>query len=139
MKRIGLVVVALFLSLSVFAKETESKTFLIIFKSKELKSLNTSLKEIQSQFATSYSTRSYSGNSELSLIIHIPACDFDACFLGQILVELENNKEMKLQDIAFRMVDMTKSQASLNGYLSDLQASQAKKKNNKLDLAISGL
>jgi hypothetical protein len=75
----------------------------------------------------------------LALLIHIPACEFDTCFLGQFMVELENDTEVRLQDIAFRMVDMTKSQASLDDFLLDLEASQAKKKNTKLDHAISGL
>lgn len=131
MKSIGIVVVALFISLSAFAKETESKTFLVLFKSKELKSLNTSLKEIQSQFSSAFNVRSYAGNSEPAMIINIPECEFDACFLGQFLVSLEKGNDVKLQEIAFRLIDMTANKRSLDTYITAFEASQQKKKNEK--------
>lgn len=131
MKSIGTLVIALFLSLSVFAKETESKTFLVLFKSKELKSLNTSLKEIQSQFSSAFKTRTYSGNSELALVIDIPKCEFDACFLGQFPVSLDNGEDMKLQEIAFRLIDMTANKKSLDTFITALEEDQKKMKNDK--------
>ncbi|PZX49338.1 hypothetical protein [Algoriphagus chordae] len=131
MKSIGILTLTLFLSLSVFAKETESKTFLVLFKSKELKSLNTSLKDIQSQFSSAFKTKSYSGNSELAMIISIPECEFDACFLGQFLVSLDQGEDVKLQEIAFRLIDMTANKESLENYLSAFEDSQQKKKNDK--------
>ncbi|TXE05572.1 hypothetical protein [Algoriphagus aquimarinus] len=131
MKSLGILTIVLFLSLSAFAAETESKTFLVLFKSKELKSLNTSLKDIQSQFSSAFKIRSYAGNSELAMIINIPECEFDACFLGQFLVSLEKGEEMKLQEIAFRLVDMTANKKSLDNYLIAFEASQQKNKNDK--------
>ncbi|SFT92171.1 hypothetical protein SAMN04489724_2847 [Algoriphagus locisalis] len=131
MKSIGILVFTLFLSLAAMAEETESKTFLVIFKSKELKSLNTSLKDIQSQFSSVYKTRSYSGNSELALIIDIPNCEFDACFLGQVLVSLDQGEEIRLQEIAFRLIDMTANQKSLDNYVTAFEDSQKKEKNDK--------
>ncbi|RAI87996.1 hypothetical protein [Algoriphagus yeomjeoni] len=131
MKSLGILTITLFLSLSVFAKETEPKTFLVLFKSKELKSLNTSLKDIQSQFSSDFKTKTYSGNSELALIIDIPECEFDVCFLGQFLVSLQKDREIKLQDIAFRLIDMTANKKSLNTYLSAFEESQKKEKNDK--------
>ena len=131
MKSLGILTITLFLSLSVLAKETESKTFLVIFKSKELKSLNTSLKDIQSQFSSEFKTKTYSGNSELALIINIPDCEFDACFLGQFLVSVQEGEEMKLQEIAFRLIDMTANKRSLDTYLSAFEESQKKDKNDK--------
>lgn len=129
MKRIGLLAVGLLLSISVLAKKAEPKTFLVIFKAKELKSLNTSLKEIGSQFSSEYKIRAYSGNSELALLINVPACDFDACFLGQFLVSLnENQQETQLEDIAFRLIDMTEKQRSLENFLTAFQSSQKKDK-----------
>lgn len=125
MKRIGLLAVGLLLSISALAKEAEPKTFLVIFKAKELKSLNTSLKEIGSQFSSEYKVRAYSGNSELALLINVPACDFDACFLGQFIVSLnENQQETQLEDIAFRLIDMTEKQRSLENFLTAFQSSQ---------------
>ncbi|MEB2779948.1 hypothetical protein U3A58_06035 [Algoriphagus sp. C2-6-M1] len=131
MKSLGILIITLFISLSVFAKETESKTFLVLFKSKELKSLNTSMKDIQSQFPSAFKTRSYSGNSELALIIDIPTCELDACFLGQFLVSLDKGEDMKLQEIAFRLIDMTANKKTLDTYLSAFEASQKKEKNDK--------
>lgn len=131
MKSIGILVITLFLSLSAFADETESKTFLVLFKSKELKSLNTSMKEIQSQFSSKFKTRSYAGNSELAMIIDIPECDFDACFLGQFLVTLNKGEDMKLQEIAFRLIDLTANKKSLDSYLIAFEANQQKKKSDK--------
>ncbi|MDR7131043.1 hypothetical protein J2X69_003402 [Algoriphagus sp. 4150] len=131
MKSLGILVIALFLSVSVFANETEPKTFLVLFKSKELKSLNTSLKEIQSQFSSAFKTRSYSGNSELALIIDIPKCEFDACFLGQFLISLDEGEDIRLQEIAFRVVDMTANKRSLDTYITAFEESQQKKKNDK--------
>jgi len=132
MKRIGLLAVGLFLSVSVLAKGAEPKTFLVLFKAKELKSLNTSLKEIESQFSSAYKIRAYSGNSELALLISVPACDFDACFLGQFLVSLnENQHKTQLEDIAFRLIDMTEKQKSLDNFLTAFQSSQKKDKTAK--------
>ncbi|REG88335.1 hypothetical protein [Algoriphagus antarcticus] len=131
MKSLGILLITLFLSLSVFAKETESKTFLVLFKSKELKSLNTSMKEIQSQFSSAFKIRTYAGNSELAMIINIPECEFDACFLGQFLVSLDKGENMKLQEIAFRLIDMTANKKSLDTYLTAFEANQHKKKIDK--------
>ena len=131
MKSLGILVIALFMSLSVLAKETESKIFLVIFKSKELKSLNTSMKEIQSQFSSAFKTRSYAGNSELAMIIKIPECEFDACFLGQFLVSMNKGEDMKLQEIAFRLIDMTANKKYLDTYITAFEESQQKKKNDK--------
>ncbi len=126
MKKFGLFIIAILISVSVFAKDSDSKTFLVIFKSKELKSLNTSLKSIEAQFSSTFKTRSYSGNSELALIIEIPSCDFDECFLGQFLVDLKKGKEIQLQEIAFRLVDMTESQNTLKNFITAFEEIQKK-------------
>lgn len=131
MRKIAVLILLLLCTGSVFAKETDSKTFLVLFKAKELKSLKTSLKEIETHFS-SFKTRTYSGNSELALLIDIPSCDFDECFLGQFLVELQSGHQMKLQDIAFRLFDMTENQKSLQVYLTSYEES-LKKKNGKFD------
>lgn len=132
MRKFAVLILLLLCTISVFAKETESKTFLVLFKAKELKSLNTSLKAIETQFST-FKTRTYSGNSELALLIDIASCDFDECFLGQFLVEIEPGRQLKLQDIAFRLFDMTESQKTLQVYLVAYEESLQKKKNGKLE------
>ena len=130
MRKFAVLSLLFFCTCSVFAKETESKTFLVLFKAKELKSWKISLKEIESQFS-SFKTRTYTGNSELALLIDIPACEFDECFLGQFLVETESGQDLKLQDIAFRLFDLTESQKNLQSYLTAYQESLQKKKNGK--------
>lgn len=130
MRKFAILILLLICTGSVFAKATESKTFLVLFKAKELKSLKISLKDIESQFS-SFKTRSYTGNSELALLIDIPACEFDECFLGEFLVETKSGLDMKLQDIAFRLFDMTESQRSLQVYLTAYEESLQKKKNGK--------
>lgn len=137
MRKFAILILLFLFTGSVFAKETDSKTFLVLFKAKELKSLRTSLKEIEMQFS-SFKTRSYSGNSELALLIDIPSCDFDECFLGQFLVELQSGYQLKLQDIAFRLFDMTENEKSLQVYISSYEES-LKKKNGKFDKVSSTL
>lgn len=132
MRKFAVLILLLLFTGSVFAKETDNKTFLVLFKAKELKSLKTTLKEIETQFSA-FKTRSYSGNSELALLIDIPSCDFDECFLGQFLVELGSGYQLKLEDIAFRLFDMTENQKSLQVHLSSYEESLQKKKNGKFD------
>lgn len=135
MRKFAVLILLLLCTFSVFAKGTDSKTFLVIFKAKELKTLKTSLKEIETQFS-SFKTRAYSGNSELALLIDIPSCEFDECFLGQILIEMGSGQQMKLQDIAFRLFDMTESQKTLQVYLTAYEENLQKKKNGKLEKVI---
>ena len=95
------------------------------------------MKDIQSQFSSEFKTRSYAGNSELAMIITIPECEFDACFLGQFLVSLEKGEDVKLQEIAFRLIDMTANKKYLETYLSSFEESQQKKKNDKRIMSVS--
>ena len=134
MRKLAVLILLILCTGSVFAQEADSKTFLLLFKAKELKTLKTSIKEIESQFS-SFKTKVYSGNSELALLIDIPSCDFDECFLGEFLVEIEPGKQLKLQEIAFRLFDLTKNQESLQVYLSSYEESLQKRKNGKSDKA----
>ncbi len=135
MKKLGLFVFGVLFAASVVAKDAGPKTFLILFTAKELKEWKVSLKDLESQFP-SFKTKSYSGNSELALIIDIPSCDFDECFLGQFLIEVGRDREIKLQDIAFRMVDMTEKQKSLEVFVASYEESLKKKGTTKSERAI---
>ncbi len=126
MKSVAILIFALFCSLSVTAKENESKTFLVIFKSKELKAHKVSVKDIEAQFSSDYKTKSYEGNSEPSILIDIPSCDFDECFLGDFLISLGKDEEIKLQEIAFRLIDVTKNKKALESKLILLSENQKK-------------
>ncbi len=113
---------------SAFANDPETKTFLVLFKSKELKELKINIRDIESHFATAFDTKHYTGNSELALLIEVPSCDFDECFLGEFLIELENGQRVQLQQIAFRLFDLTENQALHQQYLAMYEESLVAKK-----------
>lgn len=131
MKTIGIVLVIFFMSLSTFAKNDDSRTFMVIFKQKELKSLKTSIQKIEAQFSTVFKTKSYSGNSDLTLLIEVPSDEFDTCSLGDFIVELGGDKELKLQEIAFRLFDFTEGKEELQSFISEYEDLQNNRKNDK--------
>ncbi len=117
---------------SVFAKDPETKTFLVLFKSKELKEIKTNIRDIESQFSSVFPTKHYSGNSELALLIEIPSYDFDECFVGEFLIEIGDGKRIQLQQIAFRLYDLTENQSLHQQYLALYEESMnSKKKSSK--------
>jgi hypothetical protein len=117
MKILLFVISIIFCSTTVFAGDNETRTFLVLFQSKELKTLKVSVKDIESQFSSFFKTRSYQGNSVPSILIEIPDCDFDVCFLGDFLIELELGEKIKLQELAFRLIDITKEKKSYESEL----------------------
>ena len=119
------------MSLTSFTKNDDTRTFMVIFKQKELKSLNTNIKNIENQFSSTFKTKSYTGNSDLTLVIEVPTQNIDKCILGDILVEVGNDKEIKLQDIAFRVFDITEGKEELESFISEYEELQQQKKNNK--------
>ena len=128
MKKLATLLLCLFCCASVFANNPEPKTFLVLFKGKELKEMKTSIKEIESQFSIAFSTKSYEGNSEPALLIEIPSCDFDECFLGELLVDLKDGQKVQLQQIAFRLFDLTENKALHQQYLAMYEESITPKK-----------
>lgn len=128
MKKLATLLICMICCASVFAKDPESKTFLVLFKSKELKEAKTSIKEIESQFSLAFSTKSYEGNSEPALLIEIPSCDFDECFLGEFLVDLPNGQKLQLQQIAFRLFDLTENQSLHQQYMAMYEESLTPRK-----------
>jgi len=132
MRKFLAVILFTFIGLQVQAIQPESKTFLVIFQSQELKQNKIALSQIEEQFS-SFDTKSYEGNSELALFIEIPSCDFDECFLGDFLVEVSEKKSLKLEDIAFRVYDLTKNESVFEYFLSEqLQIKESKTKSRKL-------
>lgn len=110
------------------ANDPTSKTFLVLFKSKELKEIKTSIRAIETHFSEAFGTKYYTGNSELALLIEIPSCDFDACFLGEFLIELEDGSKVQLQQIAFRLYDLSENKALHRQYVTLYENSLAAKK-----------
>ncbi|MDE0560327.1 hypothetical protein OU792_10050 [Algoriphagus sp. NF] len=132
MRKFLAVILFTFVGLQVQAIQPESKTFLVIFQSQELKQHKIALNQIEEQFS-SFDTKSYEGNSELALFIEIPSCDFDECFLGDFLVEVSGKKSLKLEDIAFRVYDLTKNESVFENFLSEqTQIKESKAKSRKL-------
>ncbi|MBY5950624.1 MAG: hypothetical protein NXH89_01955 [Cyclobacteriaceae bacterium] len=132
MRKFLAVILFTFVGLQVQAIQPESKTFLVIFQSQELKQHKIALNQIEEQFS-SFDTKSYEGNSELALFIEIPSCDFDECFLGDFLVEVSGKKSLKLEDIAFRVYDLTKNESVFENFLSEqTQIKESKAKGRKL-------
>ncbi|WP_373397744.1 hypothetical protein V8V91_24920 [Algoriphagus halophilus] len=120
------------MSLSSFAKSDDPKTFMVIFKQKELKSLKTSIQKIEDQFSDAFKTKTYSGNSDLTLVIEVPSSEIDECSLGSFIVEIGEGQEMQLQEIAFRLFDLTEGKEELQSFISEYEEAQQLKKNGKL-------
>ncbi|TDK43591.1 hypothetical protein [Algoriphagus formosus] len=132
MRKFLAVILFTFIGLQVQAIQPESKTFLVIFQSQELKQHKIALNQIEEQFS-SFDTKSYEGNSELALFIEIPSCDFDECFLGDFLVEVSGKESLKLEDIAFRVYDLTKNESLFENFLSEQsQIKESRTKSRKL-------
>ena len=65
------------------------------------------------------------------MVINIPKCEFDACFLGQFLISLDEGEDVKLQEIAFRLIDMTANRKSLDNIITAYEESLKKDKIDK--------
>jgi hypothetical protein len=128
MKKFAVLFSLFLFSHSGFSKDPDSKIFLVLFKSFELKNYKINLKSIEEQFSPFFSTKSYDGNSELALIIEIPSCDFDACFLGEFLVKLENGQNVQLQNLSFRLFDLTENRSLHQSYIAKYEESLMQKK-----------
>ncbi|WP_026968996.1 hypothetical protein [Algoriphagus terrigena] len=128
MKKFATLLLILICCNSAFANDPESKTFLVLFKTKELKEIKTTLKDIEEQFAGIFSTKYFAGNSELALLIEIPSDDFDKCFLGEFLVDLDNGQKIQLQQIAFRLYDLTENKVLHQQYQAMYEESLVAKK-----------
>ena len=131
MKILATYLIFFFCQVSGFPKDPEPRVFLVLFKSTELKQNKTNLKSIESQFSSFFSTKTYDGNSELALVIEIPSCDFDKCFLGEFLVNLGNGTKTQLQELAFRVFDLSENKVLHQHYLSLYEESQALKKKSQ--------
>jgi hypothetical protein len=118
MKKFVLFIIVMVCFTSAFAKDPESKTYLVIFKSKELKESKITVREIESQFSSFFITKHYSGNSELALTIEIPSGDFDESFFGNFLINLQDGKNIQLQHLAFRLFDLTENKNLYQAHLA---------------------
>jgi len=114
---------------SVYAGPPEDKTFLIIFDKEELKHYKSSPEYIELTFNKIFNTRTYSGNSEAALVLTIPNCDMEPCDIGQMLVQVNRHTSIKLEEIAFRIVDLNETKSNYKNILANLETKPVKKKN----------
>ena len=125
-------IVLLFLFVSTcclgFAKERESKTFLVLFNEEELEMLQTDMESIAAQLNPFFPTKTYGGNSELALLIEIPSAAFNECLLGEYWVNLKDGRRFQLQQLAFRVFDLSENKAIYQRYMLQFDANAEQKK-----------
>ena len=111
-----------------FAKELESKTFLVLFNEEELEMLETNMESIAAQLNPFFPTKTYGGNSELALLIEIPSAAFNECLLGEYWVNLKDGRRFQLQQLAFRVFDLSENKAIYQRYMLQFDANAEQKK-----------
>jgi hypothetical protein len=111
-----------------FAKELESKTFLVLFNEEELEMLQTDMESIAAQLNPFFPTKIYGGNSELALLIEIPSAAFNECLLGEYWVNLKDGRRFQLQQLAFRLFDLSENKAVHQRYMNQFDANAEQKK-----------
>jgi hypothetical protein len=111
-----------------FAKEPEAKTFLVLFNEEELEMLQTDMESIAAQLNPFFPTKTYGGNSELALLIEIPSTAFNECLLGEYWVNLKDGRRFQLQQLAFRVFDLSENKAIYQRYMLQFDANAEQKK-----------
>ena len=111
-----------------FAKELESKTFLVLFDEAELELLQTDMGSIAEQLNPFFPTKTYGGNSELALLIEIPSAAFNECLLGEYWISLSDGRRFQLQQLAFRVFDLSENKALYQRFVSKYEADLEQKK-----------
>ena len=116
-----------------FAKEPESKTFLVLFNEEELELLQTDMESIAAQLNPFFPTKIYGGNSELALLIEIPTSAFNECLLGEYWISFSDGRRFQLQQLAFRVFDLSENKSLYQRYVSKYESDlEQKKKAQKL-------
>ena len=117
MKYLVLFILLLTISFGSYSKGKTGKTFLVLFDKTELKIYNSSTEFIELTFFDKYPTRSYTGNSEAALLITVPVDNLNECDMGELLVRVNHSTWLPLHEIAFRIIDLTKSTESYHALL----------------------
>lgn len=128
MKQIILIVFLSCFSVISFGKEKAEKTFLVLFQTEELIKFNSSTAKIKLNFLDKFDTRAYSGNSDASLIITVPFTHWDVCDMGKALVIVGEDRLLRLDEIAFRIIDLDQTKEEFQHLLS---TSSSELKNEK--------
>lgn len=115
-------------SLLSVAKDKKEKTFLVIFNKQELREHSTSSVKIELNFLDKFKTKAYSGNSDSALLITVPFEEWDTCDIGRALVIVGQDRLVKLEDIAFRIIDLNEVDYKFDTLLSKSSDDKGKKK-----------
>jgi hypothetical protein len=118
------------------AKEGPQKTFLILFDRQELAQYQSSAAKMELSFMDTFKTRTYTGNSEHALIVTVPFSNWTVCEMGNSLVQISGDKEVPLESIAFRIIDMNECQENFQTLLSDSEEQASGKKVATIKLSL---
>jgi len=136
MKSVATLIIALFCSLSVFATEHENQNIFGSFPTQRIKIVESFSKGHRVPIFLRFSNQKLSRKFRPSILIEIPNCDFDACFLGDLLIELEIGRKIKLQELAFRLIDISEEKKSYESELLTYESQHKKAlKTDKLEKA----
>ena len=90
--------------------------------------LQTDMESIAAQLNPFFPTKTYGGNSELALLIEIPSTAFNECLLGEYWVNLKDGRRFQLQQLAFRVFDLSENKAIYQRYMLQFDANAEQKK-----------
>jgi hypothetical protein len=128
MKKIILLFLFVFIFSLGFAKEPESKIFLVLFNEEELEMLQTDMESIAAQLNPFFPTKIYGGNSELALLVEIPTSTFNECLLGEYWISFSDGRRFQLQQLAFRVFDLSENNSVFQRYMLQFDANAEQKK-----------
>jgi len=136
MKKVFLVFTACILAFLSIAKERSDKTFLIIFDKDELAYHQANPNIMELNFSSAFETKLYLGNSETALMVTVPFADWTVCEMGKAIVKVSNSKELPLEQVAFRIIDLDASQINFKSLLSDSLEQTTKVKSPLIKLSL---
>jgi hypothetical protein len=128
MKKLVLLFIFVFTCCLSVAQTPEPNTFLVLFDQGELEQLDVSMSSIADQLSPFFSTQTYRGNSELAMVLEIPSGALDACLLGEYWIALEDGRRLQLQQLAFRLFDLSENKAAYTIFVQQYETSLAEKK-----------
>ena len=128
MKKWGLLFFFLYCYTLGVAQTPEPNTFLVLFDQGELDKLKTNLSSIADQLSPFFPTQTYSGNSELALVLEIPSGALTACLLGEYWITLKDGRKLQLQQLSFRVFDLSENKAAYDIFLQQYEDGLAQKK-----------
>jgi hypothetical protein len=133
MKNLFLTILSFYIFTSVFAKNPNEKTFLILFDKSELKINKTSPEYIELSLMNIFQTKSYSGNSDAAILVKTSHQQIDKCMIGDFIIRINQEKIATLDEVAFQIIDLDESKGIYQKLLANLEdKNQKSKKSNKL-------